>query len=127
LDGFEGRLEVAEATIEEGKEVVGGIQIHMDSQHKELLTAIRKRSRVSLGVVAILCTTVVFLGVLLLARDIATRMDVRSLDTQFKDLRVNVNGEAVREVPIDASIESDGTDYLEGAYVDGSVLGMPQP
>ncbi len=127
LDGFEGRLDVAEASIEEGKEVVGGIQIHMDSQHKELLTAIRKRSRVSLGVVAILCTTVVFLGVLLLARDIATRMDVRSLDTQFKDLRVNVNGEAGSEVPIEASIESDGTDYAEAAYTDTNMPGVLQP
>ncbi len=118
---------MAEASIEEGKEVVGGIQIHMDSQHKELLTAIRKRSRVSLGVVAILCTTVVFLGVLLLARDIATRMDVRSLDTQFKDLRVNVNGEAVAEVQIEASIESDGTDYPEDVYIQNQVPGLPQP
>jgi hypothetical protein len=99
----------------------------MDSQHKELLTAIRKRSRVSLGVVAILCTTVVFLGVLLLARDIATRMDVRSLDTQFKNLRVNVNGQAVVEAPIEASVESDGTDYAEGASVDTSTPGVPQP
>jgi hypothetical protein len=54
-------------------------------------------------------------------------MDVRSLDTQFKNLRVNVNGQAVVEAPIEASVESDGTDYAEGASVDTSTPGVPQP
>ena len=84
----------------------------VQDDHADLVTVVeglakRGEPMFRMGLVALAMLAIIALLIAYLGSD----MDVRSLQTRFKDLQVNVNSETVQTAPMDSRIESDGTDW----------------
>lgn len=108
LDSVEATVGVHGATIEEGRGVVTAMGQHMNEQHAEVMDAIKRGSRIPSVVVGLLCSTVVALAFIATVGYITTGMNVNNMVAKYRDLQFNVGSEAA---PLDARIESDGTDW----------------